>query len=74
MFVSGVVQDRHRHFEKLGVAVCVLLELATGVPSKKIGIFLVSQAIGGDVLGLQGNRFFDRRSPLRDRLAGQAEH
>ena len=69
MFVVGVLQDRHGHLEKLGVSVCVLSKFATRVTQKKLRVLLVSEAVCGNVIGLERNRFLQRQFPLLGCLA-----
>ena len=74
MFVARVLQDRHRHFEELGIDVWIGVELAARLAQQKFGVLLVSQTISRDMFGLEADRFFQGRAPLRRGLTGQPKH
>ena len=50
MFITGVVQDRHRRFEKLRVAVCVLLFLIEVLWRFTLTLRLSSQPVAVSML------------------------
>ena len=74
MFVARVFQDRHRRLEEIRFNVGVRAKFTTRVAQKKFCVFLVSQAISGNMLGLQRDRFLKRCSPLFSRLSGKPKH
>ena len=59
-------------FEKHRVAIHVLAELARGLPPEKIGVLLVGQAVGGDVVRIELHRAADAVLPLRGGLSGDS--
>ena len=51
----------------------VRLHLAALEPQEELGVLLVSEAVGGDVIGIERDRALERVAPLCERLAGDAE-
>ena len=64
----------HGRLEKVGVAVVVLLEGAELELAEVGGVLLVGEAVGRNVLGLEGEGFREGGGPLRGRLAGDGKH
>src|SRR5262249_22200009 len=74
MLVASVFKDRHGHLEKRSIRVCVLQKFTACVAEKKLGVLLVGEAVGRDVIGLETGSSLQRRFPFLDGLAWQSEH
>jgi hypothetical protein len=58
MIIAGVFEDAHSHLEKGGICVRVLPKFTAGVAQKEFCVLLISEAVGGDVVGSELDRFF----------------
>ena len=73
MFVAGGFQHRHRHFEKFSVCITILSKFAASMTEKKLRVFLIRQAVSGNVLRLERDRSLYAAAIGQD-LARQTEH
>ena len=74
MLVASIFEDRHGRLEERGICIHVLSKFTACVAQKKLSVLLVSEAVGGDVIGFEGNGFLQCEFPLLDGLPRQSEH
>jgi len=74
LFIAGNFQDRHCPIEKRGIGVRVLQQFTARVAQKEFRVFLIGEAVGGDMIGSKGDSFLQCEFPLLDGLTWQSEH
>ena len=58
----------------IGIVIFVFLIGAVLERIEKRGVFFVGEVVGGDMIGLQGNRMSQGAFPIAQRLTGDGEH
>ena len=74
MFIACVFENAHGHLEKRSIRVRVLSKFTACVAQKEFCVLLISEAVGGDVIGSKIDRFLQCELPLVDGLSRQTEH